>query len=240
VKSDPYPWRALGVLSALASLALVLSFPLPPQPAVFVPGVVVIVVVAGMGLLLGRSVGLGAPLLAGRRAGTAAGRDLAGSFSFGAATGAALAGATLLWLALIPGNTIIRSRILSESVMPIWMRVVMAFDAAVLEEILFRLFLVSFLVWILDRACFPSRRWPRTRKAWLAISVVAVGFGLAHLPRWLAEAPVSAGLAISVVILNGIGGLAFGFLYYRRGIEAAMLGHFAADIVVHVLGPMLG
>jgi membrane protease YdiL (CAAX protease family) len=35
--------------------------------------------------------------------------------------------------------------------------------------------------------------------------------------------------------LNGLAGLAFGYLYWTRGLESAMLAHFTADLVLHVL-----
>jgi membrane protease YdiL (CAAX protease family) len=41
------------------------------------------------------------------------------------------------------------------------------------------------------------------------------------------------------MVLNGTAGLLFGYPYLRRGIESAMIAHFAADVVVHVLGPGL-
>jgi membrane protease YdiL (CAAX protease family) len=37
------------------------------------------------------------------------------------------------------------------------------------------------------------------------------------------------------LVLNALGGLAFGWLFYRHGLEHAMAAHFSADIVVHVL-----
>jgi membrane protease YdiL (CAAX protease family) len=37
------------------------------------------------------------------------------------------------------------------------------------------------------------------------------------------------------IVLNGGGGLAFGWLYWKQGLESAMIAHFSADIVVHVI-----
>jgi hypothetical protein len=39
--------------------------------------------------------------------------------------------------------------------------------------------------------------------------------------------------------LNGLGGLAFGWLYWKRGLESAMMAHFSADIVLHVITPLV-
>jgi membrane protease YdiL (CAAX protease family) len=37
------------------------------------------------------------------------------------------------------------------------------------------------------------------------------------------------------VVLNGLAGIAFGYLYWTRGLESAMLSHFSADIILHVI-----
>ena len=39
----------------------------------------------------------------------------------------------------------------------------------------------------------------------------------------------------NIVQMNGIPGVAFGWLYWQRGLEAAMVAHFSADLVLHVL-----
>jgi membrane protease YdiL (CAAX protease family) len=37
-----------------------------------------------------------------------------------------------------------------------------------------------------------------------------------------------------------VAGIVFGWLYWRRGLEMAMLGHFCADLVLHVATPLIG
>ena len=46
-------------------------------------------------------------------------------------------------------------------------------------------------------------------------------------------------MVLRTLLLNGIAGIAFGWLYWKRGIEMAMLAHFSADIVLHVVTPLL-
>jgi membrane protease YdiL (CAAX protease family) len=71
---------------------------------------------------------------------------------------------------------------------------------------------------------------------WIAIAVIAVAFGLAHLPTMAAiGVPIDALVVTRSIVLNGVGGIAFGWLYWRRGLESAMVSHFSADIVLHVL-----
>ena len=46
-------------------------------------------------------------------------------------------------------------------------------------------------------------------------------------------------LAVRALLLNGIAGVAFGYLYWRWGLEAAMLGHMCTHLVLQVPGVML-
>ncbi len=41
------------------------------------------------------------------------------------------------------------------------------------------------------------------------------------------------------LVLKGVGGLAFGWLYWKQGLESAMIAHFSADIMVHVIAPLV-
>ena len=38
--------------------------------------------------------------------------------------------------------------------------------------------------------------------------------------------------------LNGIAAIPFGYLYWKRGLESAMIAHFCADFVIYVVGVM--
>jgi hypothetical protein len=42
-----------------------------------------------------------------------------------------------------------------------------------------------------------------------------------------------------VLLLNGLGGQLFGWIYWRWGLPYAILSHFAGDVVVQGLGPRL-
>jgi len=46
-------------------------------------------------------------------------------------------------------------------------------------------------------------------------------------------------VVLRAVVLNGVVGVACGWLYWRKGLEMAMAAHFSADIVLHVLLPLL-
>jgi membrane protease YdiL (CAAX protease family) len=74
---------------------------------------------------------------------------------------------------------------------------------------------------------------------WVANIVAAILFGLGHLPVTAHLVPLTSVVVARAVVLNGIVGLVAGTLFWRRGIEMAILCHFSADVVLHVGAPLL-
>jgi membrane protease YdiL (CAAX protease family) len=75
--------------------------------------------------------------------------------------------------------------------------------------------------------------------AWLANGVAAALFAAIHLPQASALFGLSGPVSAFVLAGNGLPGLAFGWLYWRRGLPAAMAAHGAADIVMKVVPPLV-
>lgn len=232
--------RPFVVLLGLGLVALFLSLPFPPSLALFLPGLVVLAGAIGIGLVLASAIGLGIGA-EGPQAGGAKRQPLLSAVGVpllvGAGVGLALLlGLRYLFLPLLPQ---LGARFAAESAMPLWERGVLAFDAAVLEEVLYRLFLLTLLAWLLGRIWHTADGVPRRGVLWAANALVAFGFGLAHLPNWSAVIALTPLGIAAVVFLNGIAGFVFGYLYFARGLPAAMLAHFAGDVVLHVIGPGL-
>ncbi len=208
----------------LGVIATFLSFPYPPNFLALLLVEIVIVLLIWAGLWFGAKHGLGSSIPSPKRA--------ALSLLIGAASGAVV-------LALLPLGGL-QSRIIKEATIPVWKWLIIAFDSATLEEIIFRLFIVSFVVWLINVATAAlsgrgAAEGSGTHKGiWIAIIIAALLFGAAHLNRWLAAGPV---VITAVMIVNGLIAIVLGLLYVKWGIEAAILGHFAGDVVVHVLGP---
>ncbi len=107
------------------------------------------------------------------------------------------------------------------------------------EELLFRLFLLSVFALGLRRLLAPAAKGLPAGPFWVANSLAALCFGLGHIPSQLNIGPLTPTVWAFTLLLNGICGLVFGWLYWRKGLEAAMLAHFTTDIVLHVIGPVL-
>jgi membrane protease YdiL (CAAX protease family) len=103
------------------------------------------------------------------------------------------------------------------------------------EEVLMRLFLVSLLAWLLARAWRRDAPAPGARMMWSAIVVVSVLFGLGHLPAAAMLGELTPDMVARVIVLNAVAGVAFGWLFWRRGLEAAMVAHAAAHLPMQVL-----
>ncbi|ATD68022.1 CPBP family intramembrane metalloprotease [Luteimonas chenhongjianii] len=120
-----------------------------------------------------------------------------------------------------------------------------SFYGGVVEELQLRLFLMTLIAWAATRLARLVRRRGGSdgslspRIAWLAILIAALLFGVGHLPAAATIWGLDAGVVLRTLLLNGLGGVVFGWLYWRRGFEMAVLAHFAADIVLHALVPLL-
>ncbi len=131
----------------------------------------------------------------------------------------------------------LRKRFEEEQDIPVWKRWVIAAYSGILEEILFRLFLLSLIGWVVGFAWHTDDAHPAIGALWVSNAVAAIAFGVVHLPRWSTLTKPSLGLIIAVLVMNGLAGLVFGYLFITEGIETAILAHFVGDSVLHVIGP---
>lgn len=118
-----------------------------------------------------------------------------------------------------------------------WRGALASFYGGIVEETLCRLFLVGLFVWLL--ALLNHRQ----ASGWMyvaAIILAAVLFGAGHLPAMLASGGHPTAFAVTRIVgLNAIVGIFFGGVYWKYGLEHAMVAHFSADLVLHVLLPLL-
>jgi hypothetical protein len=231
-----YPWTSFSILIGIGSIALFLALPRPLKLIWFLISVVLLGIIVGVGLFLSENTGL-KPLIINRNS---FGNNLqqplkvlgwASLIGVGLGT-VILATIRFLLLSILPE---IRLRFTAEASLETWKRVVIAFDSAVLEEIIFRLFLISSVVWVASKL-WQIQKPPNPEIFWIINAVIAIGFGIAHLPQWSSITPLTPLVILIVVFLNSVGGLTFGYLFYANGLEAAIMAHFVADIMLHVVG----
>ncbi len=114
-----------------------------------------------------------------------------------------------------------------------WKGFLASFYGGIAEEIIMRLFLLSLLVFILTKI-FRQKK-DHTLLVWISIIIISVIFGLGHLPITSAVTAITPMIVFRAILLNGVGGIIFGWLYWKKGLESAMIAHFSADIILHVV-----
>ncbi|MFB6069489.1 MAG: type II CAAX prenyl endopeptidase Rce1 family protein [Halanaeroarchaeum sp.] len=245
---SPFDLRQFVVLVGAGLVAYLLGLPytmaLSPvgvTPSPLTVGVavlqtaVLLAVAVGVGQYFGSPVGLGAPVVTAALSGEAV-PDRIRSFAprsigWGAAVGVAL-------LVLDVGLLVATGRpTVVQGLPPLWTRALAAFYGGVFEELLLRFGLVSFFVWVSWKLVRADDGGPTEAAVWAAIAVAAVIFALGHLPIVVASGgSITPYLLVRSLLLNGLAGVVFGWLYWRDGLVAAVLAHFTADVVLHVVG----
>jgi membrane protease YdiL (CAAX protease family) len=181
-----------------------------------------------IGLILAKKVGLGAPLLEDYFEGKGINVPHALSLLKTAIACGVLVGIAIFAIDFLCFNQILTS--VNEQLKPTLLQRFMAsFYGGICEEIFIRLFLMTVLVW----GFFKIKK--SNLSVWLAIIISTILFGLGHLPMTVSVIPLSALVVLRALILNGIAGIVFGWLYWKKGLESAMIAHFTTDIVLHVI-----
>ena len=116
---------------------------------------------------------------------------------------------------------------------PFWTGALASIYGAVNEEVLLRLFLFTLIYFILNK-CFRVNAKKKIVVLWCTNILVALLFGVGHLPAAFHLVTPSAFEIFRILLLNGIAGIVFGWLYWSRGLWAAIGAHFVADLMIHV------
>lgn len=206
---------------------LVLKFASILQPAIFTT----VAVMVGIGLA--PKVGLHSPaaeafaergdILAALRP------QILPGIAAGVLGGAAIVGSWLLARPYIDEEFAARSEAFNK-VVPTAMRFLYG---GLTEEILLRWGLMTFLVWLMWRM---TRRGSERPAAWIFVTSIvlsAIIFGIGHLPiASLLAGGLTLPLTIYVIAANSLFGIFAGFLYWKRGLESAMIAHIFAHVVL--------
>jgi hypothetical protein len=159
-------------------------------------------------------------------------KDILGiSICSGIAVAVALFGLDAIFTALGSGITT------HQSYAPIWQTLLASFYGGIVEEVLMRLFLMSLFVWVGMKIL--KRKQPSQAGIMIPIFLAAIIFGLGHLPITASLTAVTTLVVVRAIILNGIGGVVFGWLFWKKGLESAMIAHFTTDIFLLTLLPSL-
>jgi hypothetical protein len=196
---------------------------------------VLFAIVIAVGLLTAHAIGIGAPYFEARLAHTLIPTltpMLSEALILGVVGGLFLFLFDYLFLSYLPKILVDTTRTTT-----IWQNLAASFYGGVNEELLMRLFGFSVIAWLLSRVWHTQTHMPTVVVLWTANIIMAIIFGLGHLPTTKnLVGKLTPFLTIRALLLNGMIGLVCGWLFWQKGIEAAMLAHFSADIIYHVGG----
>lgn len=134
-------------------------------------------------------------------------------------------------LTLVPMN-------LTENV-PLWLGMGNAFlYGGITEELLMRLGLMSLLLWIAAKIQRSENGQPNTVGFWTVNVIVTIIFGLLHLPSTALITPITPMIVVQALVLNSVA-LLFGWLYWRRGLETAIMAHITVHVGYTLIGILL-
>jgi len=121
--------------------------------------------------------------------------------------------------------------------------VVAAISAGIGEEVVFRLFLISFWTWLVGKVILRGRG--LTVVYWVIACFSAIAFAAGHLPSLMFlmnvtdPSKLSPVLLIEIFLLNGVMSLVGAYLFKKSGFLATIGVHFWADVIWHVMWGMV-
>jgi hypothetical protein len=230
------------LLIDLSALAALLPAPMGaeiPQitPAVKLLGLIqpamLLALAVLAGVKLGPKVGLSSPAAeaaaSGGPVGPAFKPQLAPGIIGGLLGGGAIVAATLLSKPFLSAETEARIAAFGR-LLPVPTRLL---SGGITEELLLRWGLMTLLVWAAWRLL--QRRGGEPKPAYFvgAIVISSLVFGIGHLPvAYLILPEATAALTLFVIAANSIFGLIAGYLYWKRGLESAMLAHMLTHVLL--------
>ncbi len=143
--------------------------------------------------------------------------------------GIAILSSWLLWKPFLPLEFVTRAERLNR-LLPVLTRLLYG---GITEELLLRWGVMTVLVWAAWHLLQRGQGKPRAFCFVSAIIVSSAVFGLGHLPLVFALG-VKFSLSVDsyIVIANSVFGLIAGYLYWKKGLEAAIVAHMFAHVVI--------
>jgi hypothetical protein len=235
-----------GVLSVLLIdlLALVALLPVPAgteippiTPAIKLlsliqPGILLALAVLA-GVALAHRVGLSSPAAEAAASGSPVGPALkpqiVPGIIGGLAGGTAVVAVTLLAKPFLSAETVARIAAFGRLV-PVPTRLLYG---GITEELLLRWGMMTLLVWAAWRLLRKGEGEPKPAYFVGAILISSLVFGVGHLPIAFMILPeVTFALTLFVIAANSIFGLIAGYLYWKKGLESAMIAHMLTHVLL--------
>lgn len=183
-----------------------------------------------VGLRLGQSACLGAPLLTAWMTGKSPWRAIR-FLSLPGIAGGVVGAAWLVTLAVVwPESLSVVDPVYGMELLP------KLLYGAVTEELLLRFGGLSLVMWVLWRLFGRTTQRPSWRLGCWAVGITAVVLGTVPIAMaWSLVGTMPHAVVLQLLLCEIVFGAMAGFLYWRYGLESAMLAHVVAYLLSHGL-----
>jgi hypothetical protein len=121
-------------------------------------------------------------------------------------------------------------RIRTVGAMPVAVRFGAVVLSSVSEELIYRLGISTLVATLAFLALRRRSQRAAQVSVWLGIAVASVLFGFSHV----GNAPNAEHPILRALTLDGLAAIVLGWLYWYRGLEAALVAHFTADAIIYL------
>jgi Type II CAAX prenyl endopeptidase Rce1-like len=180
--------------------------------------IVLFAVATGLGLLVAHHIGQGVPLLEGMLAGKNVSAQALAMVAPALILGIASSSVVLVLEIVVFWPRLPKSMRETFPIPALWKRLLASVYGGIDEEILLRLFVLSLLAWLIAFVWHLPGGAPTLGALWLANVLAAGLFGLGHLPATAALVKLTPLLIVRAVVLNGVIGVAAGYLFFTYGL----------------------
>jgi hypothetical protein len=233
----------LAGMAGIVSL-LGMNLPIPEDAALQLPlwGIkllsliqptILLFVAVWIGIALAHKVGLSAPLAEAVASGASVSKaiqpQLLPAIIGGLVGGIALVAIEFFAKPLLPIDFVTQAEAFSGNT-PFLTRILYG---GITEELLLRWGLMTLFVWSGWRIFAKGQGKPSALYFVMAIVLSAFLFGLGHLPlAFLFGTQITTSVITYVIVGNSIFGLIAGYLYWQKGLEAAIIAHMLVHVVI--------
>jgi hypothetical protein len=194
------------------------------------------------GLRMAEDLGLGAPVLSDWLAGKPWKQDNSLDLLFTVLIGLAVCAMVafldaMIFLPLMKATGPSLPKIVTP---PMWEGLLSSLYGGLTEEILLRLFIMTLFAWLISKLLLNQEGPPSSWIMWTANLGSSLLYSLVLIPGTLALGFHFNEIYLTrVLLLNTLPGIIFGWLYWKRGIESAIVAHLSGDILLQALFPLL-
>ncbi|UCZ53617.1 CPBP family intramembrane metalloprotease [Bacillus shivajii] len=109
----------------------------------------------------------------------------------------------------------------------------------IVEEIMMRWGVMTLLVWLIWRIFQRKKEAPTPTTFWVAILFSSFVFAVGHYGATAATTTVTTIVYIRMLLLNGVAGVVFSWLFWKKGLETAMVAHIFTHLTMGLISYLL-